>query len=144
MAGNITSANASAIMVVDTLFPVGFALEAFSTDQSISMGEDTVTETRMGVDGKMAAGFVPSIKNMTISFEPFSPSVKYLEQLYQAMQANQKTYEVTLVATVPSVGKTYTFTGGVVKTAKLFTDHKKVLDPVSCSFDFEQMSISSI
>lgn len=144
MSGNITSANATAVMVVDSLFPVGFALEAFSTDQSISMAEDTVTETRMGVDGKMAAGFVPSIKNVTISFEPFSSSVKYLEQLYQAMQANKKTYEVTLVVTVPSIGKTYTFTGGVLKTAKPFADHKKVLDPVNYSFDFEKMSIASI
>lgn len=144
MSGNITSANATAVMVVDSLFPAGFNLEAFSTDQSLAMGEETVTETRMGVDGKMAAGFVPSIKNMTISFEQFSPSVEYLEQLYQAMQANRKTYEVTLVATVPSIGKTYTFTGGVLKTAKPFADHKKVLDPVNYSFDFEKMSIASI
>lgn len=144
MAGNITSANASAIMIVNTLFPVGFALEAFSTDQSITMGEDTVTETRMGVDGVMAAGFVPSIKSVTISFEEFSPSVTYLQQLYQAMQANQKTYEVTLVATVPSIGKTYTFTGGVLKTAKVLADHKKVLDPVTYGFDFEKVAITSI
>lgn len=144
MSGNITSANATAVMVVDSLFPAGFNLEAFSTDQSLAMGEETVTETRMGVDGKMAAGFMPSIKNVTISFEQFSPSVEYLEQLYQAMQANKKTYEVTLVATVPSIGKTYTFTGGVLKTAKPFADHKKVLDPVNYSFDFEMMSIASI
>lgn len=139
MAGNITSANASAIMVVDTLFPVGFALEAFSTDQSIAMGEDTVTETRMGVDGKMAAGFVPSIKTVTISFEEFSPSVAYLETLYNAMQANKKIYDITLVVTVPSVNRVFTFTGGVLKTGKLFADHKKVLDPVNWGFDFEKM-----
>ena len=134
MAGNITSANATAIMVIDTLFPVGFALEAFSTDQSIAMGEDTVTETRMGVDGKMAAGFVPSIKTVTISFEEFSPSVAYLE-----MQANKKIYDVTLVVTVPSVNRVFTFTGGVLKTGKPFADHKKVLDPVNWGFDFEKM-----
>lgn len=139
MAGNITSANATAIMVIDTLFPVGFALEAFATDQSISMGEDTVAETRMGVDGKMAAGFVPSIKTVTISFEEFSPSVAYLETLYNAMQANKKTYGVTLVVTVPSVNRVFTFTGGVLKTGKPFADHKKVLDPVNWSFDFEKM-----
>ncbi|MDE5682502.1 MAG: hypothetical protein K2I05_09310, partial [Mailhella sp.] len=141
---NITSANASAIMVVDTLFPVGFALEAFSTDQSIAMGEDTVTETRMGVDGVMAAGFVPSIKSITISFEEFSPSVTYLQQLYQAMQANKKKYDITLIVTVPSVSKSYTFTGGVLKTAKILADHKNVLDPVTYGFDFEKVTITSI
>lgn len=139
MAGNITSANATAIMVIDTLFPVGFALEAFATDQSISMGEDTVAETRMGVDGKMAAGFVPSIKTVTISFEEHSPSMAYLEALYNAMEANKKIYDVTLIVTVPSVSRVYTFTGGVLKTAKPFADHKKVLDPVNWTFDFEKM-----
>lgn len=139
MSGNITSANAAAVMVIDTLFPVGFSLEAFSTDQSISMGEVTMAETRMGVDGKMAAGFVPSIKNVTISFEPFSSSVAYLEQLALATEANRKTYEVTLIVTVPSIERTYTFTGGVLKTAKTFPDNKKVLDPVSYTFDFEKM-----
>lgn len=131
-------------MVIDTLFPAGFTLEAFSTDQSISMGEVTMTETRMGVDGKMAAGYVPSIKPVTISFEPFSQSVAYLEQLAQAMEANRKTYEVTLVCTVPSIGRVYTFTGGVLKTAKTFPDNKKVLDPVNYTFDFEKMTPSSI
>lgn len=98
-----------------------------------------MAETRMGVDGKMAAGFVPSIKNVTISFEPFSSSVAYLEQLALATEANRKTYEVTLIVTVPSIERTYTFTGGVLKTAKTFPDNKKVLDPVSYTFDFEKM-----
>lgn len=139
MAGNITSANATAIMVIDTLFPVGFALEAFATDQSISMGEDKVTETRMGVDGKMSAGFVSSIKSVTISFEEHSPSVIFLNALYTAMQANKKIYEITLVVTVPSVNCVHTFTGGVLNTAKPFADHKKVLDPVNWIFDFEKL-----
>lgn len=144
MSGNITSANATAVMVIDTLFPVGFALEEFSTDQSITMGEDTVTETRMGVDGRMAAGFTPTIKSVTVSFEEFSPSVTFLQTLYQAMQINKKTYDVTLIVTVPSVSKVFTFTGGVMKTAKSFPDNKKVLDPVSYSFDFEKMVILPI
>lgn len=144
MAGNITCANSQAIMVVDNLFPAGFPLQQYSTDQSISMGELTTAETRMGVDGCLAAGYIPSIKSVTISLEPFSKSIDYLETLYQLEDANMKKYNITLVITIPSIGKTFTYTGGVLKVSKPFADNKKVLDPTNWSFDFEKMIITKI
>ena len=138
---NITSANATAYMVVKDLYPTGFALNNFSTDQAVDQSEDTIAETRMGVDGYMAAGYVPSIKAVTIKFEATSPSVQYLNNLYLASQKNRRTYEVTLVVKVPSVNKTYTYSGGVLKTGKLLPGLKKVLDPVSYGFDFEKVSV---
>ena len=138
---NITSANATAYMVVKDLYPTGFALNNFSTDQAVDQSEDTIAETRMGVDGYMAAGYVPSIKAVTIKFEASSPSVQYLNNLYLASQKNRRTYEVTLVVKVPSVNKTYTYSGGVLKTGKLLPGLKKVLDPVSYGFDFEKVSV---
>lgn len=138
---NITSANAIAYMVVKDLYPTGFALNNFSTDQAVDQSEDTIAETRMGVDGYMAAGYVPSIKAVTIQFEASSPSVQYLNNLYLASQKNRRTYEVTLVVKVPSVNKTYTYSGGVLKTGKLLPGLKKVLDPVSYGFDFEKVSV---
>ena len=138
---NITSANATAYMVVKDLYPTGFALNNFSTDQAVDQGEDTIAETRMGVDGYMAAGYVPSIKAVTITFEATSPSVEYLNNLYLASQKNRRTYEVTLVVKVPAVNTTYTYSGGVLKTGKLLPGLKKVLDPVSYGFDFEKVSV---
>ena len=138
---NITSANATAYMVVKDLYPTGFALNNFSTDQAVDQSEDTIAETRMGVDGYMAAGYVPSIKAVTIQFEATSPSVQYLNNLYLASQKNRRTYEVTLVVKVPAVNKTYTYSGGVLKTGQLLPGLKKVLDPVSYGFDFERVSV---
>ena len=138
---NITSANATAYMTVKDLYPSGFALNNFSTDQAVDQSEDTIAETRMGVDGYMAAGYVPSIKAVTIQFEAGSPSVAYLNNLYLAAQKNRRTYEVTLVVRVPAVGKTYTYTGGVLKTGKALPGLKKVLDPVSYGFDFERLTV---
>ena len=138
---NITSANATAYMVVKDLYPTGFALNNFSTDQAVDQSEDTIAETRMGVDGYMAAGYVPSIKAVTIQFEAASPSVQYLNNLYLASQKNRRTYEITLVVKVPAVNKTYTYSGGVLKTGKPLPGLKKVLDPVSYGFDFEKVSV---
>lgn len=33
MSSNITSANATAVMIINDLFPVGFAVEGFATDK---------------------------------------------------------------------------------------------------------------
>ena len=138
---NITSANATAYMVVKDLYPAGFALNNFATDQAIDEGEDTIAETRMGVDGYMAAGYIPTIKTVTITFEATSPTVPYMNNLYLAAQKNRRTYECTLVITVPATGKTYTYSYGVLKTAKALPALKTVLDPVSYSFDFEKKTI---
>ena len=139
---NITSANATAYMVVKDLYPTGFALNNFSTDQAVDQGEDTIAETRIGVDGNMAAGYVPSIKTVNIQFEAASPSVPYMNNVYLASQKNRRTYEITLVVKVPAVGKTYTYSGGVLKTGKVLPSLKKVLDPVSYGFDFERISVN--
>jgi hypothetical protein len=138
---NITSANATAYMTVKDLYPAGFQLNNFATDQAIDQSEDTIAETRMGVDGNMAAGYVPSIKPVNMQFEAASPTVPYLENVYLASQQNRRTYECTLVINVPSVGKVYTYTGGVMKTGKALPALKKTLDPVNYGFDFEKMTI---
>ena len=138
---NITSANATAYMVVKDLYPAGFELNNFATDQAIDEGEDTIAETRMGVDGYMAAGYVPTIKSVTISFEAASPTVKYMDNIYLASQKNRRTYECTLVVTVPAIGKTYTYSYGVMKTAKVLPAIKTVLDAVAYGFDFEKRTV---
>ena len=40
------------------------------------------------------------------------------------------------------IGKTYTYTGGVLKTAKALPALKRTLDPVSYGFDFEKKTIA--
>lgn len=53
---DITSANASAVMTVEDLYPNGIHLQNFSTDAAIVADSMQIAETRMGVDGHMAAG----------------------------------------------------------------------------------------
>ena len=61
---NITSANASLVLIVDTIIPAGVQLQHFSTDSMFELSEVTVTEDRMGADGNLAAGWIPSIKTV--------------------------------------------------------------------------------
>lgn len=136
MNSNITSADASAIMTVEKLFPNGFKLQQFSTDAAISQGDDTLAETRIGVDGHMVAGYTPSILTLTITLEPTSPSISYLDTLYQATKNNRRTYDVTVTISIPSLKKVLTYSNGVLKTGRILPDLQKVLAPVPYTFDF--------
>ena len=138
---NITSANASLVLVVDTIIPAGVQLEHFSTDQAFSLSEVTVVEDRMGVDGNLAAGWIPSIKTVQIDLEAASPSLWFLDMLQRAMENNRTIYDCTLVATIPSIRKVYTWSKGVLKSGTLVSNAKKVLDPTTWTFDFANLTI---
>ena len=141
--GNITFANASLVLTLATVIPAGVALTQFSTDQSFNQNEITIAEDRMGVDGNLAAGWVPSIKTVVINLEASSPSYEIMAMLLRTMEANRTIYECTLVATVPSIRKIYTWSKGVLKTATAVANAKKVLDPTSWTFDFAKLDITA-
>lgn len=141
LVGDITSANATLVLTVDFLFPAGIQLEQFATDQSYSMDELTIAEDRMGVDGILVAGWVPSIKPVTIMLEASSPSYQALAQLYRACEAKRGFYRCGLVAGVPSIGKTFIWSQGVLKSGTPVPSGKKVLDPTTWKFDFGKLEV---
>ena len=94
----------------------------------------------MGVDGNLAAGWVPSIKTVQISLEAGSPSLYFLDMLAQSMERNRTIYKCTLVATIPSIRKIYTWSNGILKSGTLASSGKKVLDPTQWTFDFADFS----
>lgn len=141
--GDITSANSILVMTVGDLFPAGITLQGFATDQSYSQDELQVTEDRMGVDGNMVAGWIPSIKPVTIMLEASSPSYSAMATLYRAMEMARAPIIVTLVATVPSIGKVFTWTDGVMKSGTPVPAGKKVLDPTTWKFDFARLTVSN-
>ena len=78
---------------------------------------------------------------MVLNLEASSPSYSVLTMLLRAMEANRTIYECTLVATVPSIRKVYTWSKGVLKTSTAVANAKKVLDPTSWTFDFAKLDI---
>lgn len=140
---DITSANATAVLTVDELFPSGFQLQNFATDQSISTESQDITETRMGTDGKMVAGVTPSISVVTIMLEASSPSYANLAHLLDAMKANMRPYACTLTVTVPSINKVFEWSVGVLKSGTAVPALKKVLDPTTWVFHFQDFKGSN-
>lgn len=141
---DITSANATLVLTVDELFPAGVNLEMFAADQSYAMESNEMTLTRMGVDGHMVAGWIPAEKTVTIMLEAASPSHESLFQVWAASETNKKPYQCSLVATVPSIGKVYTWSKGYMTNATPAPSAKQVLDPTSWTFKFESLEVSDI
>lgn len=141
---DITSANATAILVIDTIFPAGFELQMFGTDQALGMESIDIAETRKGVDGKMVAGYVPVIYPVTITLEAASPSRSALALVWQAMAINRTVYPCTLVCTVPSIKSVFTWSTGVMKSGAPFPRLGKVLEPTTWQFDFQDFVCAGI
>lgn len=141
---DITSTNSTVILTVEDLFPQGVTLEGFSVDTIISSDEVTMAETRMGVDGKMASGYVPSPKSVTISLEANSPSQEVFNVIYGATEATKKIYKCNLSVNVPSLKRSYNWVDGCVVSGKPTSDVKKTLDPTSWKLTFTTLEISRI
>jgi len=138
MSMDITSANA-VVSLQCSLFST--TLQQFAADTSFEGEDDQVAETRIGIDGQMVAGQVPTIKAVTIHLEASSPSLQFLTLLKQAMETNHTVYEVNMVISLPSIGKRITYSHGVLQSAKDLPDGKKILDPTTWTFHFQNKSV---
>lgn len=138
---NITAANATLVLTVDTVIPSGIILSGFSADLMFEQGEVQMAETRMGVDAHLAAGWIPTTKTVRISLEAASLSHTYFEMVVRAQNANRCIYPCTLVGTIPAVRRIYTWTNGVIKSGTPVPSAKKVLDPTYWTLEFADLAV---
>lgn len=143
MLTDITSANAKLILTCEELYPSGVELQMFSTNQAWSADALQVAETRMGVDGHMAAGYVPNIKTMTIQLEASSPSRRYMQTIQKAMITNQRLYKVSITAIIPSIGEQIIWSEGVMQNGAVTSTAARVMEPTSWVFHFEKYERSA-
>ncbi|MDR2077023.1 MAG: hypothetical protein LBP61_08885, partial [Desulfovibrio sp.] len=103
-----------------------------------------ITETRMGVDGHMVAGYTPVIFPVTITLEASSPSRFSLSTVWEAMSANKRIYACGLVCALPSIGETLTWSKGVMKNGVVVPPLQKVLGPTTWLLHFEKLERARI
>lgn len=137
--GTITSANASVIISIPAVFPVDQILQGFAADDAFAHESFDMTETRMGVDGILSAGYTPNPKRFTITFQPDSPSILIFDTWGAAMEAAKEAFQASMVIAMPSVGKAFNFNVGWLKNFKKIPDAKKVLEPQAYSIDWQDI-----
>ena len=141
----ITSANASFYLTVAGIAAVGSQkLQGWATDDAFAAEDVTVSETLMGIDGKMSAGFVNAICPMTITFQADSPSLPLFDAWWAQQRAVQDTYFANGIITLPSVGYTYALVKGALKSLPPMPDAKKVLQPRKIKIDWQSIVAAPI
>lgn len=134
---DVTSCNVKAFMIVQKLFPAGFQVEGFGSDQALSGENIQVTETRRGIDGKMSAGVINQIIPVTITLEANSPTLPFFKAIAEYQDAAKTICPVTLTVSTPATGETTIFTNGVLQTAPSMAQIGRTLEPTQWVFHFE-------
>lgn len=141
---NITSSNSVFVMNFGTLFPIAQKLEGYAADDSFMADVVEITQTVMGVDGKLSAGYVPNPTVMTITFQPDSPSIAKFEFLIAAMKQARDIFELSATIALPSIGRSYACVKGVLTEYKPLPDAKKILQPVTYKITWESIQIGAV
>lgn len=134
----ITSANAVYMLAVTGLFPVPQRLEGFAADDVFDTEALTVAEVVMGVDGRLSAGYTPVPVKQNISLQADSPSIQLFETWYLAQKAAKEVYFCSGIVRLPSVGRSYVLTNGVLTSYPSISDAKKTLQPRKFSVTWER------
>ena len=126
---SITSANAEILLSIPSLFPIPQALQGFAAEDIFDVAEIEPTETLMGVDGILSAGFVFVPIDQNFAFQADSPSIVIFDTWWTAMQVVKDVYFATATVLLPGPGKKWAMNNGVLKSYKPLPDAKKVLQP---------------
>ncbi len=125
----LTAANCQLTLFAIPYLPVPTLIEGFATDSAFLFDSPAVAEVMIGVDGKMSGGYLPSITRMTISLQADSPSVRYFEDLFSATKASREIAILGGAVALPSLGKSYTLTKGILEQFTQAPPVGKVLQP---------------
>lgn len=140
----ITAANSIFLLSVGGIFPVPQQLEGFAADAAFAFDAVDPAETVMGVDGKMSAGYVPYMTVQTISIMPDSASLAIFETWLGANNTAREVFFADGQITLPSIGRKYVLTRGVLTGAKAAPDVKKVLQAIEYKVTWQSVAPSFI
>jgi len=136
----ITSANSVYMLSVAGLFPAPQRLQGFAADDAFSTEQVQPAETVMGVDGKMSAGYLPTMTVQTISIMPDSESGFIFDEWQAKSRAISEVFWAQALITIPGIGRSWTLTNGILTGYTPIPDAKKVLQSRTFSITWENVS----
>ena len=133
MAGqNITAADAIIELVIAELYPSGFNLEQFEAQNIFEMGDTA--------DGKLLGGFVYGDLPWTFHLAASSPSIKYIDNWQTTQMTTRSVLRVNGTVILPSLGKKYIMTNGILQRARRMPSAGRVLQPMTGLIQWETVT----
>lgn len=141
---SITSANSKFMLTLSDLYAYPIEIQGYSADTMFTFDSINPTEIVMGVDGKISAGFVPQPIKQKIQIQPDQDSMLVFDEWFALMQQEREVFYADATITIPSMGKTYTLTKGVLSSYKPMPDAKKTLQAQEYEITWESVSSANI
>lgn len=144
MSRTITSANSTFLLTIPGIYNQPVAIQGYSADDAFSSENVTPTESVMGVDGHLSAGFVSHPVKMKIRLQADSPSRVIFDQWYAAHQLSRDAYFANALITLPSIGSSYVALNGVLSAFTLMPPAKKTLKELDYEITFESITTAQV
>ena len=137
---SLTSANCTILLAVSGLFPQAQQLQGFGADDVIETDDVEPAETRLGVDGILSGGWVPTAPMQRFTLQGDSASIVFFETLYQTQRAQKEIFRITGTLILPAVGRAYTLSRGIMSGYKPISDGKKILSERKFGIRWEKVT----
>jgi hypothetical protein len=124
---DITSANAVLMLGVNTILQTPTRVTKFAADAMWAVDDVEPAEIGKGADGNLYAGYTPYNTPQTITLMPDSPWMTRFEQWLAAQKANMTIYAAFGTLYIPSIGKKWAMTNGVLGRIRSIPNAQKTL-----------------
>lgn len=139
----ITSANSEFLLLCAQVFPVGQPLQQFDSDNAFDTEDVVPVETKKGVDGFMASGWVPHMTKQTVHFMADSNSIDVIDQIFYVQEQQREVVVLSASIWLPGPGTIYTCSNGRLTKWKPLPDAKKMLEAQTAEFTWDVVTRSN-
>lgn len=136
----LTAANSVYMLAVAGLYPVAQQLQGYATDDAFATEAQEIADVQMGVDGIMSAGYVPQPTRQSIMIQADSASGAIFDNWANAMRTAREILRASATIYIPSIGKKYTLTRGVLTSYVPIPGVKKVLQSRTFMITWESVA----
>lgn len=109
---SITSANSSFFISIPPIFIPPQKVEGYMADAAWATDTVQSAELVLGVDAKLSAGWVPSLKVMTVSIMPDQGGDFVFDEWFAYQETVQELIAAYGTLAIPSLGRRYTMERG--------------------------------
>ncbi|HZV27261.1 MAG TPA: hypothetical protein VFG00_13330 [Acidothermaceae bacterium] len=123
----ITSANATFLLSIASIYPTGVPLIGFAVDDAFVAEMADAAETRVGVDGYGVMGYRPREVPMSIKLLPSSVSIVVFENWIAAEDQLNDKLPASAIITMRSVARKYACALGALTRVSSMAEARRML-----------------
>lgn len=140
----LTSANAVLRLGVASIFPNAQQIQGFDTDDAFATARVTPAQTKMGVDGKLSGGYVPTEKKTTIFLQADSASNQFFDTWQAQQDAAQESFVAFGIIIIPALSQSFALTRGFLTGYPVMSTAKKIMQRLEYEITWESILGSPI